>query len=61
MDLTKFKIYPFQYIPNFYNLREFLEKIKNQVNFKQDKVIIGENNIERIEKGKLVGYQIIKN
>ena len=52
MDLTKFKIYPFQYIPNFYNLRDFLEKIKNQVNFKEDKIIIGENNIERIERRK---------
>ena len=52
MIQNKFNDYPFQYFPNYYLENNLIEEIKNSITFNQDKVLIGEENIERIELRK---------
>ncbi len=50
--MEKFNLYPFQYFPRYYNKNGLFEELKKIITFQQDKIIIGEENKERIERRK---------
>jgi alkylated DNA repair dioxygenase AlkB len=46
----RFEDYPFQHFPEYYSENNLFEKVKNECNFTFDKVYIGEDKVERLEK-----------
>ena len=50
--MEKFNSYPFQYFPKYYTDDTLLKKIKDNVNFNQDKIKVGKEELDRIERRK---------
>tara|TARA_B110000261_G_C13057123_1_gene346629 strand:+ start:537 stop:1115 length:579 start_codon:yes stop_codon:yes gene_type:complete len=48
----KFNTFPFQYFPKYYEKEGLLNEIKNNINFNQDRIVVGKDNIERQERRK---------
>ena len=42
----KFNTYPFQYFPKYYEKEGLLNEIKNNINFNQDRIVVGKDNVE---------------
>ena len=50
--MEKFNFFPFQYYLKYYTDDNLLKKIKENVNFNQDKIKVGKDELERIERRK---------
>ena len=50
MPSKQFENYPFQHFPEYYSKEDLFEKVKSECNFTFDKVYIGEDKVERLEK-----------